>query len=157
MNECTVCGFTEATVFYKSRNDLWPGRWCRPCYKRFMKHGSPVTKVYSSRNENKNWLKFQLETADRDKCWIWPFAKTNGYGHLTINKKNMKASHYVLELDGRPRPSQGLIALHSCDTPACVNPSHLRWGSMSENSQDMVKRGRSRNHLTGPIRRTESE
>lgn len=35
---------------------------------------------------------------------------------------------------------------HSCDTPACVRPSHLWQGSPKENLADMISKGR---HLNG--------
>ena len=39
----------------------------------------------------------------------------------------------------------GDMVLHSCDTPCCCNPEHLRLGTAKDNSADMVERGRSRN------------
>lgn len=33
--------------------------------------------------------------------------------------------------------------LHSCDVPSCLAPQHLRIGNRTENSADMVSRGRS--------------
>lgn len=33
-------------------------------------------------------------------------------------------------------------ALHSCDNPRCVNPSHLRWGTAADNTNDAVTRKR---------------
>ena len=40
------------------------------------------------------------------------------------------------------RIPDGMIVLHSCDNPPCVNPSHLRIGTHKENSGDMVQKNR---------------
>jgi hypothetical protein len=32
--------------------------------------------------------------------------------------------------------------LHSCDTPTCVNPAHLTPGTVKENIQDAIEKGR---------------
>lgn len=34
----------------------------------------------------------------------------------------------------------GLDVLHSCDTPMCCEPTHLRLGTQAENSLDMLER-----------------
>lgn len=39
-----------------------------------------------------------------------------------------------------------MLVLHSCDTPLCVNPDHLRVGTHVDNMADMKARGRA----TGP-------
>jgi hypothetical protein len=36
--------------------------------------------------------------------------------------------------------------MHTCDTPACVNPDHLRLGSPRDNAHDRTAKGRGGNH-----------
>lgn len=74
-------------------------------------------------------------------CWIWAgSAKTNEYGVVRILGVRVLAHRLSLAVfKGAPF---GAFALHSCDTPACVNPAHLRSGSQLENVQDMDARGR---------------
>lgn len=36
----------------------------------------------------------------------------------------------------------GMVVMHTCDTPSCVNPHHLTVGSDLENIHDKVKKGR---------------
>lgn len=35
-----------------------------------------------------------------------------------------------------------MCVLHHCDTPRCVRPDHLFLGTMQENTQDMLTKGR---------------
>lgn len=75
-------------------------------------------------------------------CWWWNYHTGHaGHGRMWAAGRNTLASHVALELDGRPRPD-GMVALHSCDNPSCVNPAHLRWGTQLENIQDRVDRQR---------------
>ena len=87
--------------------------------------------------------KFRTGTDEPDKCWGWAGAKTvQGYPKLTIDKKLRLATHVALEVDGRPRPSDGHFACHACDNPECTNPAHLWWGTPSENTRDAWEKGR---------------
>ena len=36
----------------------------------------------------------------------------------------------------------GLIVMHTCDTPECINPDHLRLGTHKDNTQDAKQKGR---------------
>jgi len=90
------------------------------------------------RGEPSEWIAWALKTLPGDLCWLWPYGKnTDGYGFIN----GVRAHRHVLELVGRPVP-EGLEVLHQCDTPACINPAHLKHGTHSENIQEMFDRGR---------------
>lgn len=76
-------------------------------------------------------------------CWLWMGAKSDhGYGLIRDRGVLRRATHVALQFDGRPRP-EGLEALHECDTPPCVNPLHLSWGTHARNLEQMRERNRS--------------
>lgn len=74
-------------------------------------------------------------------CHYWLGAKVKGYGVLNVGKRREAAHHYALILAGVEVPP-GAVVLHTCDTPACVNPAHLRVGTQRENLADMRQKGR---------------
>lgn len=79
-----------------------------------------------------------------DECWLWT-ASTDpkGYGQFHLMGKPRKAPRVAFELWVGPIPDGGHI-LHSCDTPQCVNPAHLRVGDNEDNCRDKTIRGRQR-------------
>lgn len=75
-------------------------------------------------------------------CWLWTRGTTGaGYGRFTIGSVDFYAHRASYEAHVGPIP-EGMFVLHSCDTPACVNPAHLRVGSARENVRDRVDHGR---------------
>ena len=78
-----------------------------------------------------------------DDCWMWTGSKdTAGYGHIRIDGRLRRATHVVLGLTGAPLPRESEVVMHSCDHPACVNPSHLSLGTKKSNAADMKAKGR---------------
>jgi len=82
-----------------------------------------------------------------DECWLWK-ACTDAHGRgimtITVAGKayNIKAPRFAF-FESTGRWPSGLI-LHSCDTPLCCNPAHLREGSQLENMRDAIERGRTK-------------
>lgn len=90
--------------------------------------------------ENRFWTK--VDRRGDGECWPWLAGRNkDGYGTFWLDRPGVLATHVSLMLAGKPRPI-GLIALHSCDSPSCVNPAHLRWGTRGENSREMSDKGR---------------
>ena len=86
---------------------------------------------------------------DGDKCWLWVASRNeHGYGKIGREGKrsNAYAHRYSYELNVGPIPA-GLLVLHRCDNPACVNPNHLFLGTYADNIHDAIAKGRP----VGPI------
>lgn len=79
-------------------------------------------------------------------CWIWMGAVIRwGYGAIGSGRrgqKMLKAHRAAWEIYRGPIPS-GMLVLHRCDVPQCVNPHHLFLGDALTNSRDMIRKGRS--------------
>lgn len=77
-------------------------------------------------------------------CWLWSGAnKPKGYGVFTVDGERISAHRFAYQGAYGPIP-RGAFVMHSCDTPACVNPAHLRLGSAADNNADRDAKGRHR-------------
>jgi hypothetical protein len=77
-------------------------------------------------------------------CWLWTAALNDaGYGRLGVTKGWRGAHRVAYELFVGTVP-QDMFVCHRCDTPACVNPSHLFLGRPIDNTADMIAKGRIR-------------
>lgn len=75
-------------------------------------------------------------------CLLWMGAMNEtGYGRFRLNGRQTGAHRAAWTLANGPIPA-GLCVMHECDTPSCVNVSHLRLGTYSENEFDKVAKGR---------------
>jgi hypothetical protein len=75
-------------------------------------------------------------------CWEWNRSRdTNNYGRTRyggIARAAHRAyyAHYIA-----PIPA-GMVVMHLCDNPPCVNPDHLAAARQVANLGDMARRGR---------------
>ena len=77
-------------------------------------------------------------------CWLW-CGGTNerGYGIIGLGRREqgVAKAHRVAYSLYRCDPADAVV-MHQCDNPACVNPDHLRLGTLGDNSRDCVAKGR---------------
>ena len=82
------------------------------------------------------------------ECWEWTKRLNNqGYG-VTGRGSRINGTHGTM-LASRLSWTAfygdipvGLNVLHHCDNPRCINPEHLFLGTIADNVQDMMQKGR---------------
>lgn len=86
--------------------------------------------------------RFWSKVVKTDGCWLWKACKTwGGYGRFCFRGRSRLAHRLSKMATGVEVPARKLV-LHSCDTPACVNPSHLHIGTHKLNTAEKFQRGR---------------
>lgn len=71
-----------------------------------------------------------------------------GYGNARYQGKSM-GTHRLSWLLQKGAIPDGLMVLHTCHNPRCVNVDHLYLGTVKDNARDMVQAGRGRNGTQG--------
>jgi hypothetical protein len=82
-------------------------------------------------------------------CWEWTGGRyPRGYGYL----RNFEfgdaggrclAHRWAWGVERGAIP-KGMVVMHACDNPPCVNPAHLRLGTQADNYRDAMMKGRIR-------------
>jgi hypothetical protein len=77
------------------------------------------------------------------------FKNKGGYGRKRSGAK-MYLAHRLAYCKAKNldiKEIDGLVVMHTCDNPPCVNPEHLKLGTHQDNVDDMMKKGR---HVFNP-------
>jgi len=78
---------------------------------------------------------------------MWDGARdSDGYGRIGKNRKRAHRDSWE-RANGRSVPD-GMVVMHACDNPPCVNPMHLVVGTVADNNRDRHAKGRSKNLFT---------
>lgn len=133
------CSVAECSKPVKSKG------YCIAHCKRYVKYGDSNTRVRLNAGDA---LRYALEIAPAHTgtdCLIWPLSEGNKRrrGKVEFNGLQQNAARVVCTVAHGEPPEPTYEAAHKCNTPACVNPSHLYWATPSQNQQDRVKDGTS--------------
>lgn len=86
--------------------------------------------------------RFASKTEWSGKCLLWTgYRNPDGYGKVTV-RRTLWSAHRLAYVEAWGAIPEGMVVRHKCDTPACVNPSHLELGSEAENARDKAVRKR---------------
>jgi hypothetical protein len=130
---CEACG----AIFYRGARKTHHWRNQRFC-SNACGHKT-VRRIQTPLERLENWSIPEPNTG----CWIWLGALTrDGYGDVHINGRRIRPHRVALEVRVG-RLLEGLWALHTCDNRWCINPDHLYAGTVQDNTDDRVRRGRS--------------
>jgi len=78
-------------------------------------------------------------------CWIWTGGvHRQGYGMFNGSgiKRTITAHRFSAMIHGLDM--SGPVLRHKCHNTICCNPDHLETGTHKDNTQDMIKAGRSK-------------
>jgi hypothetical protein len=91
--------------------------------------------------EERFWSK--VAPPNENGCMIWQASKNKcGYGSFRVERGYPEAAHRVSYRLLKGEIPSGLVVMHACDVPACVNPDHLLLGTPQDNTADRDKKGR---------------
>jgi hypothetical protein len=106
-------------------------------YQRWRKHGDPSEDGARPLEER---LAARLVRTDSG-CLEWTGATLKGYGQIGDGQRVLYAHRVAYELAKGSVPD-GLLVCHHCDNPPCCEPTHLFVGTVQDNTDDMIAKGR---------------
>jgi hypothetical protein len=119
--------------------------FCQKHYRRFMKYGDPDDRKHCQAPMAVRFWRF-VEKKSLDECWEWIGPKRpNGYGQISRETRaegSMASHRFSWELANGKSIPDGMVVMHKCDNPSCVNPNHLSIGTYRDNMIDMMQKGR---------------
>lgn len=134
-----------------------PSRKAGLCNKHHLRRWRYGDTSVTKKAANGAGLRFINEVAlhhAADECLIWPFRLgANGYARLNVGGRSFGAHRMVCELANGAPALPELEAAHTCGNGhlGCVNPSHLRWATRTQNMRDKAAHGTQTRGSTHPV------
>lgn len=91
--------------------------------------------------------RFKNKTTRRGKCLVWTAATDGRYGRFWDGHGVTGAHQFAYRSRFGDIP-EGMVVMHTCDNPICVNADHLTVGTTLDNMRDMYTKGRNRSLST---------
>lgn len=138
------CGCGEKTSIAKKTSTREgvkkgePHKFARCHNSRFL-YGHRVEKFWNQVNKNGS---IPAHNPSLGSCWEWTGRLDHmGYGRFRFEHKRWLTHRLSWKFtNGTLDPN--ICVLHKCDNPLCLNPDHLFLGTLKDNSEDMVAKGR---------------
>ena len=96
-----------------------------------------IERFWARVNKRSGYIAPYMDT----ECWEWTGGSYRGYGRLQVNNKRWGAHRFAYTL-AFGQIDDALLVCHRCDNPGCVRPDHLFAGTHSDNTRDMMEKGR---------------
>lgn len=144
---CELCGalFTPEPIQLKRGKGKYCSLSCASRSRHELARNLPAD-VRRRMFEERFWPRVH-RSDDPDGCWGWMAGKfASGYGAISgtlIGLKTADRAHRASWVLANGPIPDGLFVCHHCDNPPCVRPDHLFLGTVQDNSDDMVRKGRS--------------
>lgn len=92
-------------------------------------------------------IRIAAKAEQERECLIWKGATDKkGYGMVWVTPTGCMLVHRATWIDHNGPIPRGMIVMHACDRPPCINLSHLSLGTQTDNQRDAVQKGR---HVRG--------
>jgi len=115
---------------------------CQAHQRRLELYGDPLVSIRGHAPPEERFWRRVDKGGD---CWLWTGSRNAaGYGRFQLAGRGGKyvgPHRFSYEMVNGPVPD-GMVVMHSCDNPSCVNPAHLSVGTHKDNTADMIAKGR---------------
>ena len=116
--------------------------WCQPHYMRFYRHGTVGPSRMPTRGMSIVEKLLFYAVPVEDGCWGWTGQRNGWGGYGRIGHTLAHRASYQAFIGQIPA---GMLVLHHCDNPPCVNPAHLWLGTSKDNAIDRDRKRRGAN------------
>lgn len=113
----------------------------------------PTDRVYKKRKSLPELL--SRYTVAASGCWEWTGTRNKqGYGVVCVaidKRPTGIPAPRIQWMHCHGEIPSGMVVMHTCDNPCCVNPKHLRLGTQGDNLNDCVAKGRHNSQGSRPF------